>query len=216
MENKDRRLTAMHPSLNAIQLGGVWTALNGWQIASATCLFHETQIDLSGYAMDSLTFFATGVGLQDPGIYTYDALIDPSFPFKALQVLDIVTSVPMDVAAVSALQNQFNTGPGMLGSKYEFETIIFGTYRFFTPNTNILYPNYMQLERSQRFDSGNPTAADKLYSYRILGLIQQDIVDGNYITIPAARHILAGVMGEEPELVYMQRLKRSYELANQV
>ena len=29
-------------------------------------LWHESQIDLSGYAMDSLTFFPSAVGLQDP------------------------------------------------------------------------------------------------------------------------------------------------------
>jgi hypothetical protein len=83
-------------------------------------------------------------------------------------------------------------------------------------NANIPFPNYQQLERSQRFDSGEPTAADKLYSYRIVTLFTSDLDEASYVTIPAARHLIGGVMGGEDDLVYMQRLKRSYELANQV
>jgi len=104
----------------------------------------------------------------------------------------------------------------MLGSTREFETILFGSFRFFTENTQIPYPNYQQLERSQRFDSGEPTAADKLYCYRIVCMLTTDLDDNSVLSIPAARQLVAGVMGEETELVYMQRLKRSYELANQV
>jgi len=217
MESKERRLEAMHPPLEALHLAGVWTNLNGWEIVTPSVLMHETQIDLSGYTRDALTFFPTGVGLQDPGIYTFNAVIDPSLPFKALTVLDIVSSIPMDAASVAAaMLPANNSGPGMLGSIYDFTSILFGSFRFFTPNTQILYPNYMQLERSQRFDSGDPTASEKLYCYRIVQTIQQDLIDNNYVQIPAARQIVAGVIAEETELVYMQRLKRSYELANQV
>jgi len=221
METTNRRLSAMHPSLvgswdNAT---GSWTPLNGWQQASATAFFHETQIDLSGYAMESLTFFPNSVGLQDPGIYTFlPQIILPEAQQQGVIVLDIITSVPMDIATVALQVLPFpnNIGPGMLGSLYEFETILFGMYRFFTANSNIPYPGYVQLERSQRFDSGEPTAADKLYCYRIVQTLQQDLIDGDTIGIPACRQLIAGVMGAETDLVYMQRLKRSYELANQV
>jgi hypothetical protein len=182
--------------------------------AAETRFAHETVIDLSGYAMESLTFFPQAIGLQDPGIYTY-------FPgdgstFNGIQVLDIVTSVPMDLNAVANIQAN-GIGPGMLGSLYEFETLLFGMYRFFTANTNIPYPNYQQLERSQRFDSGEPTAADKLYCYRIVSLFSSGFPETtSFVKIPAARQLIGGAMGEEKELIYMQRLKRSYELANQV
>ena len=215
-DEQPRRLTALHPQCSATYTNDPntpWTNLNGWQVASGTTIFHETQIDLSGYAMDSLTFFPMSVGLQDPGIYTF--LPGASSTFSAIQVLDIVTSVPLSPLLVATAQTT-GTGAGMLGSLREFETILFGTYRFFTLNTNIPYPNYQQLERSQRFDSGEPTAADKLYSYRIVTVVTSDLDEASYVTIPAARHLIGGVMGEEADLVYMQRLKRSYELANQV
>ena len=216
MELSERRIAALHPALNATYSeSDGWSPLNGWQELRASILAHETQIDLSGYAMDSLTFFANGVGLQDPGIYAFKPG-ETSETFQGLVVLDIVTSVPMDLETVADTIMNDITAPGMLGSLYEFETILFGMYRFFSPNTNIAFPNYQSLVRSQRFDSGEPTAADKLYCYRVVGTVTLDLDDNSIIQIPAARQIIAGAMGDEPDLVYMQRLKRSYELANQV
>jgi hypothetical protein len=176
-------------------------------------LYHETQIDLSGYAAESLTYFPEAVGIQDPG--TYLARGGPGSTYTALQVLDIITSVPMNIEEIADAQINV-VGPGMLGSTREAETILMGQFRFFTPNTFLTYPNYVQLERSQTFGSGDPTAADKLFCYRIVSVISDDLGDGALAVIPAARQILNGYMDEETELVYMQRLKRSYELANQV
>ena len=206
----------MHPSVSSDYSTGQWNNLNGWTVLNAaeTRFAHETVIDLSGYAMESLTFFPAAIGLQDPGFYTY-------FPgdgstYNGMQVLDIVTSVPMDLDTVANSQG-LGRGPGMLGSDYEFETILFGMFRFFTANTNIPYRNYQQLERSQRFDSGEPNAADKLYCYRIVTLLSDGPPEPtSRFAVPAARQLIGGAMDAESELVYMQRLKRSYELANQV
>tara|TARA_R110001606_G_scaffold386282_1_gene550234 strand:- start:451 stop:1107 length:657 start_codon:yes stop_codon:yes gene_type:complete len=218
MDNTERRITALHPRLSATYDGATWSGvpgLNGWSVLDLanTQFAHETVIDLSGYAMESLTFFPNSLGIQDPGVYLVRGTADPTF--SGIQVLDVITSVPMDLAAVSSLQVQ-GAGPGMLESDYEFETILFGMYRFFSTNLNVPYTNYVQLERSQRFDSGEPTAADKLYCYRIVNLLVTGLDPESRVTIPACRQLIAGTMSAEPELVYMQRLKRSYELANQV
>ena len=210
---EERRLAAMHPSLAASYDGAQWTNLNGWQLAGGTSVAHETSIDLSGYSRESLTFFPAAIGLQDPGIYLFTAGLGS--PYSGLQVLDIVTSVPMDLSQVSFNQNN-GIGPAMLGSEYDFSTILFGMYRFFTANLNIPYPGYQQLERSQRFDSGEPNASDRLFCYRIVTPLTQDLDPESVLLIPAARQLIGGAMDEESELVYMQRLKRSYELANQV
>jgi hypothetical protein len=41
-------------------------------------------------------------------------------------------------------------------------------------------------------------------------------VIGTKMTIPSSRIVIPGTIKEEPKLEYMMRLKRSYELANQV
>mgnify|MGYP003626179965 FL=1 len=213
---EERRIAAMHPSISSDYSTGAWNNLNGWQVldVAQTRFGHETVIDLSGYAMESLTFFPEAIGLQDPGIYTYTPGGGSSY--NGMQVLDIITSVPMDLNAIANSQG-LGIGPGMLRSTHEFETLLFGMFRFFTANTNIPYAGYQQLERSQRFDSGEPTAADKLYCYRIVSLLADGPPEpDSRFAVPAARQLVGGAMDEESELVYMQRLKRSYELANQV
>jgi hypothetical protein len=212
MDNIERRLEADHPALASIYDGANWGTLNGWEQLSSTVVAHETRIDLSGYTRDSLTFFPTGVGLQDPGIYRFSPVVDPANPLIALQVLDIVTSIPMDLLEVATTMVNDNAAPGMIGSSSQFESILFGAYRWFTPNDQVSYPNYMSLERSERFDSGEPSASENLYCYRIVQTVQQSLVDGNSVQIPAARQLIAGVIAEEKDTVYFQRLKRSYEI----
>ena len=218
MEPSERRITALHPKLFATynDTTNEWEDLQSWSVSpsNSAVLWHETQIDLSGYAKDSLTYFPQGVGLQDPGIYQFQAGV--SSIYSAIGVMDVISSVPMDMAEVSDDWINKNSGPGMIDTNSDYQHIIYGSYRFFTPNLNIRYPSYCQLERSQRFDSGDATAADKLFCYRLIILFALDFDDNTFVNIPATRQIIAGVMAEESEFVYLQRLKRSYELANQV
>ena len=65
---------------------------------------------------------------------------------------------------------------------------------------------------SQSASSLEPTAADKLYCYR---LITMSGTSGG-MSKPAARVMIPCTITIEPNLEYMMRLKRSYELANQV
>ena len=212
----ERRLSALHPILDITHDGADWSPAGGWTNLDplGTRFAHESVIDLSGYAMESLTFFPQAIGLQDPGIYVFKN--GDAATYAGLQVLDIVTTVPMDLDTVANIQVQ-GIGPGMIGSTAEFETLLFGMYRFFTANTNLPYPGYQQLERSQRFDSGEPNASDKLFCYRIVTTLTSGPFEpGAFLKIPASRQLLGGMFSSESELVYMQRLKRSYELANQL
>ena len=218
-----RRLAALHPALTLTYGGGTtWiptlgTATTGWsQLGSGSGWFHETQIDLSGYALQDMTFFPSAVGIQDPGVYRM--LPSAASTTSSLYVFDLITSTPIDADRI--MNTDFtgrSIGPGMLGSEESFETILYGLSRVMAENTTIKIPNFQQLQRSQRFESGEPTAADKLYCYRIVQISAQSLDAGiSYITVPACRQLIAGSIDEESELVYMQRLKRSYELANQV
>ena len=57
----------------------------------------------------------------------------------------------------------------------------------------------------------NPTASDRVYSYRMV--LTALAGTSKTILIPASRQILSAEAREEPEFEYLMRLKRSYELA---
>lgn len=215
-----RRLEALHPNFNGAYDGAKWVGTGvfgetGWTSpgGAVATLFHETQIDLSGYALQDMTLFPQAVGVQDPGIYSL--LPGAGSASNGMMVIDVITSVPLDVVTVS---NNSPSGvfPGMIGSGYDYSQILFGMARFFAVNTTVPFPDYHQLQRSQRFGSGEPNAADKLYCYRIIRILAETLDNNSTILIPAARQIIAASIDEESTLVYMQRLKRSYELAGQV
>jgi len=216
-----RRLEALHPSFYGIYdlpttsfKGQPPFGETGWTSPTGAnyVLFHETQIDLSGYNLQRMTVFPQAVGIQDPGVYTFTpAAGDPS---NGLMVIDVITSVPLDILQV-ANDSTLGVLPGMIGSGYDYSQIVFGMARFFASTTTVPFPNYQQLQRSQRFGSGEPNASDKLYCYRIIRMFGAAFDPASEIKIPAARQIIAANIDEEPELVYMQRLKRSYELAGQ-
>lgn len=218
MEDREERLMALHPRLYAIfdpATGAMSPGKEGWTMHNNELYSHVTTIDLSGYAAESLSFVPMAVGIQDPGIYYVKIVGSATDQFT--QVLDIITSVPIDPQVVSDLQTA-SIGMGLLGSREDFKSILLGQYRMMTPNSTIASPNYQQLQRSQRFDSGEPTAADKLYCYRIVKVY----IDGNpdpfqpgaLVQSPAARQIIQGMMVKEDELVHLMRMKRSYELAS--
>lgn len=222
MEDREERLMALHPRLTAywdVETGTMNAGKEGWTMHNNELYSHVTTIDLSGYASESLSFAPMAVGIQDPGLYWVQVLGGATGPptTQFTQVLDIITSVPIDPQIISDLQTA-SIGMGMLGSREDFKSILLGQYRMMTPSNQFSTIYFQQLQRSQRFDAGEPTAADKLYCYRIVKVYTDGSADpwgiGSYVQSPAARQILQGMMITEDELVHMMRLKRSYELAS--
>ena len=166
-------------------------------------------IDLAGLELAKETFFPVGTSIQDPNFYTNTSSSTP-----AMHIIDLITDKLIDpllsIQMTAGISQLFGTNYGMMGDSNDPTTIIMGSYRFKTGNSNLTYPQMMRTEQASIFSSGEPTAASKLYCYRII----VPLVDGDstIISIPSARFYLTGVRDEEPELEYMMRLKRSYEL----
>jgi len=171
-------------------------------------LWTMVTIDLGGMSMNKETFFPVGSTIQDPGIYGNTSETTP-----AMAVIDIITDKQIDPSeCIDFAYLYSNNGSmyGMLGNADDETSIVMGSYRFMTGNSNLTYSAMMRTQVSTSFSSGEPTAASKLYCYRII----QPWVDGDTttISIPASRFYLTGVRDKEEDLVYLMRLKRSYEL----
>lgn len=190
----------------------------------------EQKIDLSGYVQDSLTvgfrrsFEQKGAAEQMEWI-TYNGSTD--FAIETV----IISSVPFNddqlTAACVGSPGFTNTpGLGLDWGNFNREHIIHGSYRIWYANS-VTGSGVFTAEGSgtmvavvdNYFSSLEPTASDCLYCYRVMfapAAGATDRIGIKAVTYPPMRVILDAFTVEEPDLEYMMRLKRSYELANQV
>ena len=194
----------------------------GWTNISTTnnALFYEqTTIDLSGYALQKKTFYPHS-SFEQRSAPTIASFGDTT----ARNVYDttIVSSVPLDEASIPLLVQSL---PGFIpfssvsanfdGYKIDRLTLMHQHQLISTHDTTTAGTAGISIYRvvSDNYASSlEPTAADELYCYRI---VFSQGVDGS-CTLPSVRVVIPGSMSREPFIEYVMRLRRSYELANQV
>ena len=218
MENEDIRTLRMEIPPAIVNKGApdpVWdmTAANGWQ-AIGLNLYWTGTIDLSGYVRDMKTFYPSA-GLVQQGPYTSER------DGEGFIMYTIVSSIPLDpltvMTSLFAAQGPgfltFSGAGGLAGQ--DWETVIFAEAQLYVPNTNIA-PNIFGISQplsSQQSGSLSATAADTLYCMKCVVPFGGSQLQ---MYIPASRVILPGKFGNEPDVEYMMRLKRSVELSQQV
>ena len=188
----------------------------GWQVGGNNTIVYETYFDLDGYSMDDLTFFPLDANVQEPGIYSA-SLVTPS----NMLIMDIMCTERLPLATLENMLLQtnynYNNAPGMPGSTVEWSEITFGTLKTLgssliaTGSTGVV-PYIVQSESA--FGSGHPVVAHKLWCYRFVYCAGSANTDR--MTIPACRFLLTGEVSKEKDLVYINRLKNSYEVQGAV
>jgi len=202
-----RSLTQMVPELISVFGGGAFAGYKGWKGGTVNPLvYYETYFDLTGYTLDDLTSLPIAAMVQDPGQYSTNATGLP------MHVIDILSQERLDIPAVydDLIANNL---PGMMTSKNNFEQITFGNHRLFLAQTVFTNPTGVNLylpASEMQFGSGDPVTVQKLWVYRILAA--PGATAGNMLVVPASRFLLNVVVKKETDRVYLQRLKRSYEL----
>jgi len=180
----------------------------------------QQDIDLSGYAMDKKTFYPYSSFEQRSGttVGTFAAVLTTQ-PY--ILESTIVSSVPLnnaDLGVALVYAPGFNQFSGLAGGRFNRSQIIHGEYKLYTVDSTMAVAggsNTVKLLDRQVYSSLEPTASDKLYCYRILTIASTtgEAFQGQW---PSTRVLIPGTISSEPKLEYMMRLKRSYELANQV
>lgn len=198
----------------------------------------EHKLDLSGYAMEDLTVYFRS-SFEQRGGSTNVSWEVSSKPVLANQVVfqeaTILSSVPM---SDENLVNLIYTMPGFIPFTFNFAGINPGNF----DRTHIIHGSqlvwgvdsafggdafsdtgngYSRVVQANEFSSLEPTAADCIYCYRFVNLPQSYYGDSDgaglsTVLIPPKRVLLDATTNKEPDLEYLMRLKRSYELANQV
>jgi len=217
MKDRNEILTAMFPPFSSVRSADVanWVASDGYQFLGDSAVYYTGNIDLSGYSQARMTFATFETQYQDPGIYSNtNSTGEAAGNATKIEIIEMITDVPFDTAQLTTLiADMGTTVPGMLSTSQDFAQIIYGRYSLHVQNTTLGLPGYMQLISDGGFGSKEPTAASKLYCYKIVKTTGLTVYEaGETLSFPACRIGLSGRVFSEEELPYIMRLKRSYEL----
>jgi hypothetical protein len=185
----------MIPAYQGIYDGVEFPPSQGWvNEGLLNIIAYESTLDLSGYEMDRITFYTQGAEVQDPGRYVLlgAATCD-------VEVLDIVSQERLSLLDID---NQLLAGS------------VLGDYRLMVVQNTSANLELLSTIGGGTFGSGEPTAASRLWVYRIVR-INGTKPPGAELRIPASRFMLQGIAATEEDLPYMMRLKRSFELSTQ-
>jgi len=195
----------------------VWVSATGqgWNIVvnddGVNFAIYRGYFDVSGWNSEQLTAFITGVSYQESDSWRMPNATIGTYPI--LQTWDIISKsnlpdeivdgkhflVPADGAVYSP--------PGMISSNYNLEEIFDGRYRAFA-NDSTTASEIRKINQTS-WGTGDATAGYKIHITRIMRLQSVQAVNGG-IYVPPMAIVIPAVIAEEKDLVYMERLRRTF------
>jgi len=184
----------------------------GWEIISesseALTIVNRTYIDLAGWSQQELTTFTQGVDIQKMNTSLRGVTTQG---MTNVYEFDILTTRSLTDTECS-IADGTHFAPGYLPSTVDLMQVIYGERMEYGVNQQIGF-TYVQTS-GETFGSGNPTAMDKLHWTRIFVFFNNQTLD--YVTIMPSNLIVQALTVEEKDLVWMERLRRSYVLEGAV
>ena len=213
-----RLLRKLVPALQASMqsedtwVGGVYG--DGWQIvnpgvAGYEYLVYRGYFDIGGWSSEQLSAFIQGAGFQQAESVFMSVPADG----QGKEWCILSKAYIPDEAFSADHHNPLATtwyAPGMLGSNYDLQEIFTGRYREFSHDANTPYSG--MITSQSVWGAGDATAGDKIYITIALRGFAFTAGTG-LIVYPPTSVIVPAVLADEKDLVYMERLRRSYVLA---
>jgi len=184
------------------------TPSNNWygvvQGIASGAVMQRTYIDLAGWSQEELTTFVQGVDVQkmrvplrsggtSPQIFEYDFLTT-----RKIQTNEIVF---------------FPMVPGFLGAPTDLDLIqcVYGQSRTYAENQQI--PGTYVTVDTATFGTGDAVATDKLHWTRLI--VFMNVGAGRLVIYPA-NLVISATTAKEEDLVWIDRLRRSFVLQGTV
>jgi len=163
---------------------------------------YQDKIDIAGWTKEGLTAFFSNQYTQRDGPYVPGG---PMVVTDTLQARDyiFITDVPLELTDTVI-------HVGFLDDPSDYMSLKFGQVELYMQSTST--PTIMLNADRWGIGSGQPTASGTLYMTRIIIPMKDAPAPPDTLTFPAVRYIAQGIATEEPEFVYLTRLRRSYEL----
>jgi hypothetical protein len=185
----------------------------GWEVIWNTIpyMVNRQYIDLSGWSREQLTTFTQGVDFQHSRRPR-----STSTGILEITVVDILTTRRLTDTEVSnwgviLVPGVSDDIPGFLDSTVDLMEVIYGERTTMVSN-NTMAPGlagtvYVTIG-SESFGSGNPTAMNRLHWTRMIWANGSG--DSESFTIGGTNLIIQAVTAKEKDLVWIERLRRSY------
>jgi len=181
----------------------------GWNIfqgnAGYAQAYWQGYIDLAGWSAQDLTMFTQGVDIQKTFMSRTDGAAGS---LTVVKEIDILTTRKLTREEIL----EEGTLPGYQGNTVDLMEVIYGLRRTLVFNANI--PGEFVVADVETFGSGNPTAMDKLHWTRMI-LVSITGPPANLYVYPT-NLVVSAITVEEKDLVWLERLRRSYVLQGNV
>jgi len=181
----------------------------GWSqpTPGAPFFVSETYFDLAGLTIDDKTLFFEAAGCTT----MFNPLTTNSAPGDSCQIVNIMSTRQLTDAELGQFLLFGNFAGGFSGIKgITYLETIYARLQEYATDIDTNGWGKMVLVSDNQIGSLEPTASDRIYSYKVVQ-IKVDTAMSGLQTYPT-RHILRARATEEPEYQYLMRLKRSYEL----
>jgi hypothetical protein len=167
--------------------------------------------DLSGYTLEQKTTFIQNVMFQNVGNSRLSGM-KTEFPIDECR---IVTTTPLNIEDFIASSHSSWVVPGHPDSNFSNQQVVQGMMLEYQMDTGAAIGRVSQVTS---WGVGDSTAAEKLYYARAFRFPRAATSGSGpiatyYATLPPLNVVVPVMIGEEPELEYLMRLKRSIELA---
>jgi len=203
-------VTAQYRSEGTLLTGAGWEVIS--ESANILVVAYRTYIDLDGWAKQELTTFTQGIDIQKQHT-----------PQRSLTATGMVTADGYDYITTRRLTNAeidldpslggFNNNlPGFIGNSVDLMEVIYGERMQYAVNQTVGF-SYVQVS-GETFGSGNPTAMDKMHWTRVFYIFAPVNLDA--LAIFPTNLVVQAMTVEEKDLVWIERLRRSYVLQGEL
>lgn len=180
---------------------------NNWEVLNTKLFLSRESLDVAGLSVEDRTLFFGTQNLQKSMAYSSTITVSPAGGATVIDIV-VVSDVPLgdaDGTTPFSLMAGFNLSPD------NYENTKLGAGAVYVQSTNA--PLTLLQSDSWNFGSGDPTATDKLYLYRWVSIESGFGIAaaGNLVSVPDIRYSATGMTTQEPDLVYINRLRLSYE-----
>ena len=182
----------------------------GWNIFQQTSTYAQAYwqgyIDLAGWSAQDLTMFTQAVDIQKSQMTRNNGAAG-SIPM--VKEIDILTTRKLTSDEILEL----STLPGFEGNTVDLMEVIYGLRRTLVFNANIA--GEFVVADVETFGSGNATAMDKLHWTRMI-LVTLGAAPSADLFVYPTNLVVAALTMQEKDLVWLERLRRSYVLQGAV